>query len=121
MPSIFNQYTGLRGVSGSGGTLSITPVTAADSPYTTNSGELLHVDTTAGPVTINLPPSGLDGILQISDVAGQASTNSITVNPNGTDTILGDTGLIITTNRASAVLSIDETQTDWKITSFNLP
>jgi hypothetical protein len=108
--------------SGGGGSgLTPVPVTNANSPYSANANELLLVDTTAGAVVINLPASGSDAIVQVSDVGGNAGTNSITINRAGSDTILGDTAMTITDDYASALLSIDSTQTDWKVAGFTLP
>ncbi|KUR81000.1 hypothetical protein AQZ49_01585 [Novosphingobium sp. FSW06-99] len=45
------------------------------------SGQLLSVDTTAGPVTITLPAGG--GIVSLRDNAGTWVTNHVTVEGNG--------------------------------------
>jgi len=69
-----------------------TPVAPAQSPYTpTNSDYYLAVDTTTGPVTINLPAAASrNGLtLIIKDVNGNAATNAITVVPNGAETVDG--------------------------------
>lgn len=112
---------GIGGGASGGSGLTPVPVTNAQSPYTANSNELLLVDTTAGSVVINLPASGSDTIVQVSDVSGNAGTNGITINRAGSDTILGDTAMTITDDYASALLSIDSTQTDWKVAGFTLP
>ena len=69
-----------------------TVVTGMMSPYAPSGVDtILLVDTTAGPVTINLPPSasrnGLE--LTIKDGGGHAATNVITIVPNGAETIDG--------------------------------
>jgi hypothetical protein len=71
-------------------TITATPVSA--SPYApTNSDSYLAVDTTAGPITINLQAAaariGLP--LVIKDVNGHAAANNITLVPSGAETIDG--------------------------------
>lgn len=70
----------------------VVDVAAAASPYTppANAGVLL-VDTTAGPVTINLPlaASRHGSALLIKDKTGNAAVNNITINPTGPETIDG--------------------------------
>ncbi len=72
----------------------ITPTAVAIgvSPYTpTNSDIVLLVDTSGGAVTVTLQPAALRfGLpLSIKDVTGNASTNNITLTPNGIETIDG--------------------------------
>ena len=78
-----------------------TSVTHANSPYTPVATDtLLLVDTTGGAVVIDLPAaSSRNGYkLRIKDAKGDAFTNNITINRNGTDTIEGLTALTISTN-----------------------
>lgn len=66
-----------------------TPVAFAASPYDVLPNDtLLDVDSTLGPVTINLrAASTRNGLaLSIKDVAGMAATNAITIVPNVADT-----------------------------------
>lgn len=70
----------------------ITPTPVAASPFTpTNSDMYLAVDTTAGPITINLQAGALrSGLpLIIKDVNGHAAANPITLVPNGAETVDG--------------------------------
>jgi hypothetical protein len=69
-----------------------TVVTVAMSPYTPLATDrILLVNTSAGAVTINMPPAagrlGLD--LEIKDDTGNAAANPITVNGNGGETLDG--------------------------------
>lgn len=60
-----------------------TPVGAGDSPYTpAQTDTYLAVDTSAGPVTINLAPSvsRLGVPLPIKDITGNADSNPVTIN-----------------------------------------
>jgi hypothetical protein len=73
-------------------TISQTVVTVAMSPYTPLlTDRILLVNTSAGAVTINMPPAatrtGLD--IEIKDDTGNAGANPITVNGNGAETLDG--------------------------------
>lgn len=88
----------------------ITPtiVTTAQSPYTpTAADRILLVNSTAGPVTINMQPqaarNGLD--LVVKDDKGQSVTNNISVVRNGAETIDGLTTYLIDSNYGSATFS----------------
>lgn len=96
-------------------------ITPASSPYSALNGQLLLVDTTTGAVTVNLPPSGGDNVVTIVDAAGNTSTNAITINRSGSDTILGDTALTVTSDYANVTLAIDSASTDWKVADFSIP
>lgn len=93
-------------------------VTNADSPYDVETDyTYFGVDTTGGPVTLNLPTianaSNAYGGYKfcIVDEGGQAATNNITILPNetGTETIVGNTrtegGVIIDGNYNSINVS----------------
>lgn len=72
----------------------------AASPYAPLSTDmLLAVDTTAGAVTIDLPPSWLrNGIpLIIKDAGGSTPTHAITITTSGADTIDGEATMTIVT------------------------
>lgn len=75
-------------------TISPTPVNPGISPYTPiQTDTVLYVDTSAGPVQINLAPSAnrLGVPLTIKDVSGNAASNNITIKPNGSETLDGYT------------------------------
>lgn len=68
-----------------------TATTPGSYPYTVSAGDaqrVLLVNTTAAR-TINLPLATTAVLFAIKDVSGQASTNNISVVPNGTNTIDG--------------------------------
>ncbi len=87
-----------------GGTL-VSPIQAVkfieglDSPYTVLSNDVtLLVDTSLSAVTLNLP-TGTDGRkVTVKHIAGTASTESITINRAGSDTIEGNSSYTIDTD-----------------------
>jgi energy-coupling factor transporter ATP-binding protein EcfA2 len=71
--------------------------------------------TVAGAVTVNLPAGATKQVFVIVDGKGDAATNNITINRNGTDTIKGATSLVLSHNRDAVVLVYNGTDTDWKV------
>lgn len=69
----------------------------------------------AGAVAVNLP-AGVDGqIFVILDGTGDASSNNVTITPNGAETINGSATLVLNHNRQSVTLQYTTTGTDWKV------
>lgn len=68
-----------------------TPIAVAASPYTVLATDrVLLVNTSGGPITINMLPAALHPFtLEIKDDTGNAAANPITVVPNGAETIDG--------------------------------
>lgn len=69
-----------------------TPVTVIMSPYVPlPTDTFLLVDTSGGPITINMPAASTrNGVpLTVKDDSGNASTNNITINLNGAETVDG--------------------------------
>jgi len=62
------------------------------------------VDTTAGAVTVNLPAGSPGARIAFSDPAGNFSVNSLTLVPNGSETIVGVAPLELNTDFASVLL-----------------
>lgn len=62
---------------------------------------ILLVDSTPGNLTLTLPPPGLKTTVNIKKIA---SVNKITINPNSTELIDGDTNLILTKINSNVVL-----------------
>jgi hypothetical protein len=81
-----------------------TSIAFGASPYTPVQGDsVLYVDTSGGPIVINLPLAGSRGglPLTIKDTTGHAATNNITIKPAGAETIDGYTNgspLIVNSN-----------------------
>ena len=69
----------------------------------------------AGAVTVNLPAGANKQVYFIADGKGDATSNNITINRNGSDTIAGGTSVTLTQNREGIILVYNSTDTDWKI------
>jgi hypothetical protein len=70
-------------------TVSPTQIDDTDSPYLTNGEQYIYVDTTNGPVTIQLASSdAVDGAeIRIIDTGESASTNTITIQTEASENI----------------------------------
>lgn len=71
--------------------------------------------TSPGAVTVNLPAGANKQVFCIVDGTGDAATNNVTINRNGSDTIAGATSLVLASNREAVVLCYNSSDTDWKI------
>jgi hypothetical protein len=77
-------------------------VTSASSPVTAAYGDDISCDSSGGPILINLP-AAVAGQPEIIIRAGaSAATNNVTVEPDGAETILGESNLQIDINYFSA-------------------
>jgi hypothetical protein len=79
-----------------------------DSPYTaTTSQSIIGCDSSSGAITINLPAaaSATAGFcFKVKDEAGSAGTNNITLDPNGSETIDGETTVVMNSNFQSITI-----------------
>lgn len=73
-------------------------VTNADSPVTAAYGDDISCDTSGGAITINLPAAVAGRAPVIIRAGADAVTANITVEPDGAETILGETNLVIDIN-----------------------
>ncbi len=71
--------------------------------------------TVPGAVTVNLPAGANKQVFIIADGKGDAATNNITINRNGTDTIAGATSVVLNANKEFIFLAFNSGDTDWKI------
>jgi hypothetical protein len=76
--------------------------------------------TVAGAVTVNLPAGVDKQLFCIVDGKGDAGTNNVTINRNGSDTISGATSIVLNHDRQSVLLQYHAATTDWKILLNNL-
>ncbi len=90
---------------------------ATTTPITIASNDCLVTSKLAAPgaVTVNLPAGVAKQIFYIYDETGDASTNNITINRSGTDTIEGATSLVVNTDKELVGLAFDSSSGDWKI------
>ncbi len=71
-----------------------TKISSANSPYPVKlTDNLIYVDTSTGPVEIDLAAANTRGgsPLTIKDITGNAAVNNVTIKPNGLETIDGYT------------------------------
>jgi hypothetical protein len=95
--------------------------TVKTSGFTAVAGEGYFVDTTSGPITVNLPAGTAGAVVAFKDYAGTFDTNAVTLDLNGSDKIggsttnpiLGDEGIAVT------LVFIDSTQ-GWLVTDSGL-
>tara|TARA_R110000744_G_scaffold377045_2_gene491756 strand:+ start:7215 stop:9263 length:2049 start_codon:yes stop_codon:yes gene_type:complete len=84
---------------------------SGDSPYGVAASDyIIGVNTTGGAVEVDLQAASSAGtgrMLVIKDVGGAAATNNITIDPNGSEKIDGQTSLVIAANSGSAMLFCD--------------
>lgn len=91
--------------------VSQTTITAASATATPNT-VYSYLINRAGAVTLNLPAvAGLTAgtRIEVKDISGNASTNNITIDANGSETIDGALTFVINTNYESVTLETDGT------------
>lgn len=94
----------------------VTQITVADSPYAVAPLDVfIGVDSSGGAVTVNLPPAAsyLGRVIEVYDVSGTASANTITIDASGGETISGSLTRAVTTSYGG--LTIVSTGTNWEI------
>lgn len=69
----------------------------------------------AGAVAVTLPAGVAGQIFVILDGTGDASTNNITITPNGGQTINGAATLVLDHDRQAVMIQYSSTGTDWKV------
>jgi len=83
----------------------------SDSPYSVVASDyIIGVNTTGGAVEIDLQAASSAGagrMLIIKDVGGAAGTNNITIDPNGSEKIDGQSTVVIAANSGSVMLFCD--------------
>jgi hypothetical protein len=68
----------------------------ADSPYLTSDREVVEFDATGGNSIITLPPAAVNNGAKISFCKIDATTNTVTLDGNAAETIIGATTLVLT-------------------------
>jgi len=88
----------------SGGLSTPRNIAFADSPYAVAlTDHVLLVDTTGGPVVINLPAISDGRELRVAD-SGNAGVSNVTINAGGGDTIAGAASLVLAAGYASTII-----------------
>ena len=90
----------------------------ADSPYTVGSlsvDTLITVNTSGGAVVINLPASAGEDDGRLIGINKNGTTNTITINPDGSDTLGGVASFVQYDDTEWADLYLDKTNTNWQI------
>jgi hypothetical protein len=76
-----------------------------DSPVTAVFGDTIFVDCSSGAVEIDLPAATANSLpISIIDDDGSSATNNITIDPDGSETINGETSIEIDQARAAVTL-----------------
>lgn len=91
-----------------------------DNPYTTSGESIILVDTTNGAVTVTLSTADAtatspENKITIIDSGTNASSNNITINTQGAETIDGSSSFTITTDRGQTTVQSDGS--DWTTNS----
>lgn len=96
----------------SGGSLQVSPLKVTN--YTATPSELVRVNTTAGSFTVTLPTTPTDGAsIGIIDVMSMFGTNALTVVSSGSDTIEGDTSVILDISHTYAEFIYSTSTANW--------
>ena len=95
--------------------------TVKTSGFTASAGEGYFVDTTSGPISVNLPAGTAGAIVGIADYAENFDTNKVTLVQNGSDKIAGLTvnGSLQTKGLAASLVFVDSTK-GWIVTDSGL-
>lgn len=101
---------------GGGGTPTVTSIDNTDSPYAASSGEVIICDTSSGAIEVDLPTaSGISGetITIRKDGAGDTTTNLVTLDPNGSETIDGFSTIDLFARDGFANITLMSDGTNW--------
>jgi hypothetical protein len=117
--TINNQGTAVN--FGATGSASWVTTVKTSSPFTAVAGEGYFVNTTSGPITVNLPAGTAGAVVAIKDYANTFDTNVCTLVQNGSDKIGGSTvnATLNIEGLAVTLVFIDSTQ-GWLVTDSGL-
>ena len=95
--------------------------TVKTSGFTAVAGEGYFVNTTSGPISVNLPAGTAGAVVAIKDYAGTFDTNALTLVQNGSDKIGGSAvnATLATEGIAVTLVFVDSTQ-GWLVTDSGL-
>ena len=117
--TINNQGTAVN--FGATGSASWVTTVKTSSPFTAVAGEGYFVNTTSGPITVNLPAGTAGDVVAIKDYANTFDTNAVTLVRNGSDKIGGVAidATLSTEGLAVTLVFVDSTQ-GWLVTDSGL-
>jgi len=102
---------------GATGAVNWQPGDIKTSGFTATGGEGYFVDTTSGPISVNLPAGTAGLVVGVADYANNFGNNSCTLVQNGSDKISGSTfNAIISTNGVAVTLVFVDSTKGWIIT-----
>jgi hypothetical protein len=94
----------------------LTPTPIKTSSYTAVVNDIVRCNTAAGAFSVTFPNTPTDGaMIVISDIAGTFNTNTLTVNSSGTNTIEGDTSVILDVNGSYVSFMYMALTANWKL------
>lgn len=101
-------------------------LTSADSPRTiasADNGKLFVCDTSSGAITINLPEISGESMPFTVGAKLESGSNSVTVNPGGSDNVAGDSSLVINSTGGGyqLIADTDPSPDDWTAIVFGNP
>ena len=121
-----DRFLKVASVSGSGttgiGQLSFSEVSGGTSwqavqtstPFTAVAGNGYFINTTSGAIEMDLPAGNIGDEVSVVDYAGTFDTNNLTIDPNGTEKIVGSTAsLTVATERAGFTLVFTDNTQGW--------
>ena len=83
-------------------------------PFTAVAGNGYFINTTSGAIEMDLPAGNIGDEVSVIDYAGTFDTNALTVDPNGTEKIVGSTAsLTVSTERAGFTLAFTDSTQGW--------
>jgi hypothetical protein len=94
--------------------------TIKTSGFTAVNGEGYFVDTNGGPITVNLPAGTAGDVVGFKDYRNTFDTSALTVTPNGSDTIGGNTNAILSTEGIAVTLVFIDSTRGWMVTDSGL-
>ena len=94
--------------------------TVKTSNFTAANGEGYFVDTNGGAITVTLPAGTAGDIIAIKDYRNTFDTNAVTVTPNGSDKIGGNTNAILSTEGVAVTLVFIDSTRGWMVTDSGL-
>lgn len=105
---------GVRSWVAQAGGMTWTVITTGTTTATAGNGYLMNGS--GGNVTLNLPAGTAGNLVGFADVYGKATTNTLTIAPNGAEKIHGSaTGLVIDINYASGTLAYVDATRGWEL------